>query len=576
MCKHALCEHGNEKPAAPSLAGTVRGWMQALLPLVLLLALPLFARQWVPLVWQVAVLCVFLAWIVGRALNCPSVQIPLGQRKDLAADPEHQAWVARAAEARLQIAERLGQAIRLQTVSYEKPSPTTGDASEGKSASSSLAPPAPRTDPAPFLALHALLASNYPLVHKHLERTVINEYSLVFHWRSVAEQRKTVTPPKPILLIAHLDVVPVPDAHLWSADGGSPFSGKILDGQFVCGRGAIDDKHAVCGLLEAVEDLLAAGHEPARDIYLAFGHDEEVSGNDGAKHIAAWFASKQLSFEWMLDEGLFVMSGMVPGVKDPVAMVCVAEKGFLVSEYKVSVPAALAGHASTPNRESAIGILARALVAMESNPCPSYLTPGSPVRLMFESVASHATFGFRLLFANLAVFAPLLKLVLSMKNTTATLIRTTTALTVVHAGSKANAVPREATALINHRIHPDDSVAGVLAYSNAVVRDERVRIRALDSIAPAPVSSSRCAGFLTIQRALARTMPDVLVSPAMMVGNTDTHHYWSLVQDIFRFSPTRLNGRTITMFHGVDERINIDNYLEVVGFFRNVIKMSDE
>jgi len=141
--------------------------------------------------------------------------------------------------------------------------------------------------------------------------------------------------------------------------------------------------------------------------------------------------------------------------------------------------------------------------------------------------------------------------------------------------SQANVVPREASALINHRIHPEDSVAGVLRYSAAVVNDARVRITVLCSIPPAPVSSHTSEGFRAIQSALGRVMPEVLVAPALMVGNTDTWHYARLCDDVYRFSPTRMNGSTISRFHGANERIAIDNYLEVIGFYRAVIQLAD-
>ena len=247
----------------------------------------------------------------------------------------------------------------------------------------------------------------------------------------------------------------------------------------------------------------------------------------------------------------------------------------MANELKVSVPASLAGHASAPSSQSAIGILSRALLRMEANPMPSYLLRGSPVRLMFESLAPHFSGPIKLLFTNLWLFAPLLKFILTRKPTTATMVRTTTALTVMRAGAKENVVPREAVALINHRIHPRDTVEGVIEYTKRVVDDERIKVRGVSSIPPAPVSSSTSFGFKTIQRALGRALPDVLVAPALMVGNTDTHHYWGIADDIYRFSPTRLTNETVGMFHGANEKMNIDNFIETIGFYRAVIQLAD-
>lgn len=564
MCQHALCEHGKGlqqlKPAAPSILGRVREWMPLVAPLLVLLLLPTFGRAWLPLSFQLTALLGLVLVLVYRAATFPSVQLSTAARQELAADAGHQSWLRQSAEAkcRAQYAETLGAALRIPTVSFDK------EDMQGR-----------RTDRSQLLKLHELLAQRFPLVHAKLERTVINEYSLVFRWRSKNKSGATV---KPILLCAHLDVVPVPDAHLWNEP---PFSGRLVDG-YICGRGAIDDKNAVIGLLSAAEDLLAEGWSPeSGDIFLAFGHDEEIGGHEGAKHIAAWMTEQQLHFDFLLDEGLFVMQGILPGLgKQQVAMVCIAEKGSVTAEYTARVPDSMAGHASAPARESAIGLLARALVKMEDNPMPSYLAHGTPVRMMLESLAPHVqSWPVRILFANLWLFAPLLQRILAAKHTTATTLRTTTALTVVRAGDKNNVLPREARAVLNHRIHPLDSVDGVLHYSRRVVNDTRVELRVLDSIPPARVSSADAQssrGFRTLQRALGRALPDALVAPGLMIGNTDTHHYWPLVDDIYRFTPTRMTPATVGMFHGANERIQLDNFVETIGFYRAVMQLSQE
>jgi carboxypeptidase PM20D1 len=570
MCQHALCEHGKQtnqlSPLPPSLPRSLTLYASILVPLALLLWLPLFGQLWIPLSVQATLVALFLTSLLIRSATYRSTQLTPSEKQSLLTS-EHAAWLARtsSSESKLKHARCLARAIQVETVSFDPPTPQLG----GSAAKPAAASDAPKTDGAAFLKLHALLAEMYPLTHQTLERTVINEYSLLYHWRGSASPQTS----PPYMLSGHLDVVPAADPHLWETP---PFSGEITkDGLFVCGRGAIDDKQAVCGILGAVEDLLSHGFQPRRDVYVCFGHDEEIGGQAGARQIAAELLRRKVHFSFMLDEGLFVMKNILPGLEEAIAMVCIAEKGFLVNEITANVPASLAGHASAPGRESAVGILSKALLRMEQNPMPAYLIRGSPVRLMFDSLAPHFTGAFRVLFCNLWLFAPVLKLILTLKSITAPMVRTTTALTVLQAGNRPNVVPREARALVNHRIHPLDSVDGVMEYSRSVIADPRVTCKNLQSIPPAPVSSTTSEGFRTIQQALGRALPDVLVAPALMIGNTDTFQYWKLCDDIYRFSPTRLNPQTVSMFHGANERMSVDNFTETIGFYRAVIQIAD-
>jgi hypothetical protein len=148
------------------------------------------------------------------------------------------------------MAKRLSGAIKFQTISYDKHDTLN------------------ETDYTQFDLMRAYMETNYPLFHQTLEQTVINKYSLLYKWQGSDPSQK------PYLLTAHMDVVPVPDPELWRAD---PFGGEIKEG-CVWGRGAIDDKQNVFGYLEAVTDLISKGFKPQRTVYIAFGHDEEISG----------------------------------------------------------------------------------------------------------------------------------------------------------------------------------------------------------------------------------------------------------------------------------------------------------
>jgi len=166
-----------------------------------------------------------------------------------------------------------------------------------------------------------------------------------------------------LLLMAHMDVVPV-EAATESSWHQPPFSGRVAEG-FIWGRGAMDDKASVMGLLEAVEHLLESGFEPQRTVYLAFGHDEEIGGNSGAAKIAGLLQSRGLELEYVLDEGLNIFNGIVPGISAPVALIGVAEKGYLTLQLTAESPG---GHSSAPPEHTAITVISRALQRLEGRP----------------------------------------------------------------------------------------------------------------------------------------------------------------------------------------------------------------
>lgn len=423
---------------------------------------------------------------------------------------------------------------------------------------------------AAFDGLYAHLARCFPRVHAALEVHVVNRFSRVLVWRGTAHATAA-----PIAFAAHTDVVPVPDAAEWAHP---PFGGVIADG-CVWGRGAIDDKQSVVGLLAAVEALLARGFAPRRTVALLLGHDEELGGPDGAAAIARALPAIMAGaprFEWLLDEGLFLLRDYFPGVAKPVAVVCVGEKGHVNVELRVAQPA---GHSSVPPPTTAIGILARAVARLEAAPFPAHMAPADG---LFDALLPHMRlWPHRLLFANRWLFAPLLARMMLADPRSAALLRTTTAVTLAGGGVKSNVLPPLATAVVNHRIHPADSVAGVLARDAAVIADTRVALRALEPLEPAPVSSTASRGYALIGDAVRAVFGrgagggDVAVAPGLMLGNTDTKHFWGAAGDIYRHCPTQLDGEGVRMFHGRDERIGVENLARIAAFYGALVLMAD-
>lgn len=434
--------------------------------------------------------------------------------------------------------ERLGRAVAFRTVSTDS------------------APPHREA----FLAFQAFLRQAFPLVHEHLVRTEIAELSLLYEWpgRDPAA--------KPVLLLAHQDVVPAVDAAAWTHP---PFSGALAEG-FVWGRGTMDDKGSLMAVLEAVERLLAEGFRPERTVFLAFGHDEE-SGGQGAYAVARHLESRGIRLEFVLDEGGFVGQGLLPGIDSPVALIGIAEKGYLTVELSVQEEG---GHSSRPPRQTAIGILSRAVATLEENPFPSRLDGAASA--MFDELAPHLPFGRRLVIANRWLLEPLLVSRLEDDPTMASFIRTTTAPTVFRAGEKENVLARRASATVNLRILPGDTVEGALDHLRRLVDDPRVELRATSTIEPSPTSSTDSPAWQLIDRSVREVLGnEVIVAPYLMVAVTDSRHFVPIADDVYRFFPLSLSPGDVVRFHGVDERISLADYEHTFAVYHRLLRNLD-
>jgi len=366
--------------------------------------------------------------------------------------------------------------------------------------------------------------------------------------------------------MAHQDVVPV-DPQTLAGWEQPPFEGGITDG-FVWGRGSLDDKFSLMGIMEAVEMHLARGFQPQRTIYLAFGHDEEIGGHRGAAKIAELLGGRAAALEYVLDEGMAIVDEAIPGLRKPVALIGIAEKGYVSVALRVDVES---GHSSMPPPQTAIGILSAAINKLEAHPMPARLE--GVQRQVLDYVGPEMPFGSRLVMANLWLFAPLVERKLSARPNTNAAIRTTSAATMFSAGIKENILPSEARAIVNFRILPGDSIKGVLEHVESVVDDPRVKVEKLEASSgePSDISNVDAAGFLTIQRTLRQVFPEVLIAPALCLGGTDSEHYAHLSSAIYRFSPLRLRPEDMKRLHGVNERTSLKDYAGSVTFYYHLI-----
>jgi carboxypeptidase PM20D1 len=445
------------------------------------------------------------------------------------------------AVAQAEAVERFAQALRFETVSHTSDVPAYRSALE---------------------AFQAHLERSFPLVHARLKRERVGGHSLLFTWAGRNPNALGV------LLMAHQDVVPA----VGNATGAwrhPPFSGVVTDG-FVWGRGAWDDKGRVMAQLEAVESLLRTGVQPERTVYLAFGHDEETGGYQGARAIAALLHSRGVILDYVLDEGLVVSEGIISGTHRPVALIGVAEKGSVTLRLKVSTPG---GHSSMPPQQTAIGTLARAIAAIEAQPMPARLD--GVAADMFMALAPEMAPPRRVLLSNLWLFGPLVKRLLETAPSTNAMLRTTTAITTVHGGLAPNVLPSTVEATINFRIKPGDSADEVLSHIRTVVAELDVTVESLPDVqAPSPVSRHDTVGYRHVGQSIVQAFGDVGVAPGLVVGGTDSRHMAVLTENIYRFSPVRARPDDLTRIHGDNERLSVSNYVEMIRFYQGLIMRS--
>lgn len=412
-----------------------------------------------------------------------------------------------------------------------------------------------------FRQLHAMLATTFPLVHQRLKREVVNGWSLLYTWEGTRPELE------PVMLMAHQDVVAAEPSTLgqWTHP---PFDGRIVDG-FIWGRGTLDIKNQLIGIFEAAETLLKQGFQPERTILFGLGHDEETGGVNGCKVMGQLLHERGIRLAGIVDEGGGIFEGVAAGVRGPVALVGVSEKGYLTTEISV---AGKPGHSSTPPPQTAIGILARALARLEAHPMPTHLRR---LRPMYHGIGRAAPLHIQIAFANVWLFGPLLKRWLTRIPEMNASIRTTTALTIIQGGIEDNTIPAEAKATVNFRLLPGDSIAKVLDYARKVIGDERVKIQPIEGKfnEALPVSPVTGPAYQGLTHVIRQVFDDPPVAPFVMLGGTDCQHFVPVCQAIYRFTSLVMDKSFMGLEHGIDERIPVEGMANMVKFYVRLLQV---
>lgn len=409
-----------------------------------------------------------------------------------------------------------------------------------------------------FMGFHKFISEAYPLIHSKLKKEIISDFSLLYTWQG---ENPTL---KPVILLAHMDVVPADYADTWTKP---PFSGEN-DGTYIWGRGTLDDKGEMIMILEAVEKLLQENYRLERTVYLAFGHDEEISGLRGAQVIASTLKSRGVDAEYVLDEGYAVTLGMVPMVNKPVALIGTSEKGTVSVNLTVELPG---GHSAYPKKESAITLLTKALNTIVDHQMKAKIS--KPVDDFIRYIGPEMPFYAKAIFANKWLFKPVILKIYQGSNTSNALVRTTTAPTIINAGSKDNVIPAKAEAVVNFRILPGETSSDVTEHLKNVISDDRVTISILEGTKePAAVSPVDGLGFKTLLKTIRQIYPEALIAPTMLLVASDSRKYIELTRNIYNFAPIVVTAEDLARTHGLNERIKIEDFNHGIIFYHQLIK----
>ncbi|MFW6253143.1 MAG: M20/M25/M40 family metallo-hydrolase [bacterium] len=423
----------------------------------------------------------------------------------------------------------------------------------------SAADPADLPDPDVFRRFEDFLTSSFPEVSRELTRESPGDPGLLYTWPG------TNADADPIILTAHYDVVPADKPEEWTH---APFGGEVAD-RAVWGRGALDDKSSLMAILEATERLLETGFQPERTVLFAFGGDEEVSGQRGASRIAAELQSRGVRAACLVDEGTAVVENTIKLIERPVALVGMAEKGYV--DVRLAVRGA-EGHASMPSRRTATGRLARALCRIERRPFPTRVVPS--VHEFLSSLAEAAPMVYRPILRRPRLFAPILKRVLAADPKTDALVRTTQSPTMLSGSGASNVLPGRVEAVVNVRILPGETIETVLKRFRRVIADPSVEIDVLDPsgssdpVAASPVDTDIFRSLCTV---ISKQFQDAVLAPYLVTATTDSKHYRTVARAIYRFLPVRMDPAGLDSIHGVNERIGLRDYRGMIEFYSDLI-----
>lgn len=410
-----------------------------------------------------------------------------------------------------------------------------------------------KVDVSQFDKFITLLETLYPTVHKKATPEHIAG-GLLYRIKGKSSN-------EPSVLMAHFDVVPV-NENQWDVD---PFGGVIKDG-YLWGRGTLDTKCSLFGIMESAESLLKKGFVPQNDIYLSFGCNEEIAG-DCTPSIVKALKERNVKPAFVLDEGGTILKSNFSFFPHNIAAIGIAEKGPMDVELIVK---AESGHASQPPKHTAVGLLARDICKIENHQFPMQMN--SAVKAMILGLAPHSPYWGRLIMANLWCFSPLIKFICKQNKTTAALFRTSMAFTQTSGSNGANVLPQQAKAVVNVRLASGCKSDDAVEHMKKAAGDPNLEMRIVNFSEATPCAAPDGKYWNIMAKAISENFDNTIVTPYLMMGGTDSRFFNEITDNIYKFAPTLSGVGLLKTIHSDNERIRLDNIPGLINFYAGLME----